>query len=241
MKKIEYECGNAEIKYVFPKKKWYENRKKQRSVTIVLDRTVQSETEKMPDILLTIRENEENTIRIDLPEEKNDFILGLLSLLPIPVNNFEELLLFDGDEPSLFLNILQDISSRLNRLTVITRMHEEYEPLFNWLLEENGLIAESEEKLYFSLKEKKKFLTSLVIYNGCNEKVAPAFLPRNAIFLDLSLNEELQRSIRVKRPDITYCSMPNYLDTVVKLRYNTLVKEGILTTKIITNYNKIQH
>ena len=49
------------------------------------------------------------------------------------------------------------------------------------------------------------------------ERLAPA-----SLYLDLTSDSKKQEFFREKRPDIPYQSVRNYLDTVMKARYNAI-------------------
>ena len=47
-------------------------------------------------------------------------------------------------------------------------------------------------------------------------------LPQGCLYLDMTSNKEKQRWLRLKRTDISYMSVRNFLDTALKARYNAI-------------------
>ena len=61
-------------------------------------------------------------------------------------------------------------------------------------------------------------------------------LPKDSILMDFSNSGILRELIFRKRLQITYASIPIFLDNIVKNRYNAVVNEGI--TIQVKNYKK---
>ncbi len=256
MEKIKIVCDENDIGITLPKRKWYESRKKQRSRTFYLndmDSELEDAFSVAVDILLTICEKCEKTIQLKMSaEEKSKLYLAAFESLSISNKQYEEMVIFDGNEPDEFIPIITNISEHLNKLSVITNHPQAYQSVFEYLLEENGLIAEcdtkfrmeyhvvsnlEEQKPYYQ-RQKYRKTRCLIWYAESDYKVPVRQLPKDAIFFDTSLTKKMQREITCKRPDITYHCLPNFLDTIVNRRYNILVKEGILNTHIMNNQNK---
>ena len=248
MEKIDYKCNASEIGLALPKRRWYENRRKERNIRIPLY-TDQIKDAGVGDILLTVSENGQKEVNIHMSvEEEGRFLLAAFHHLPVKMNKLEELIVFDNKRTDLVKEILPYCRQSLNRLTVITEYPEEYEEIFEEIYRDSGLIAEcmqkydSENSVCTPSKSNrnstKKVTPVFILHVGNSHKIPIRQLPGHAVFFDMDLTKKTEREIFVKRPDIPYYGTANFLDTIVKLRYNTLVKEGIFTEEKLRHYYK---
>lgn len=105
----------------------------------------------------------------------------------------------------------------LNSLCVITELPLEDSPLFSFMEERSGLIASVTSRLS-SVRQKGTLLLDMKRNWGIPWKN----IPSGCIYLDMTQDSEKERILRAKRPDISYVSARNYLDTLLKNRYNAM-------------------
>lgn len=291
MEKIEYYCGQKDIPYIFPERKWYERNKRGREVKILLkaeehmdlpfsvllhieekqqEKKATKKKEKRKDNKINKKKDERKgkkktdnsnkpraVIRM-YPRELACFYEAFLTGPGTNLYQYDKLICFDGGETECFITLLQNISARLNELIVVTSSPFAYQMLFDRLLEENGLTAccvnsiaqlpllASHEQRQLSRKspannrygENVRQGRTGILYGNFGKKPLPFSFETDCHFFDLSFDDRYQREIRVKRPDITYFGVGKFLDTTVKLRYNTIVKDGSVNQYVIEDNNK---
>lgn len=254
MEKLFYCCGENELNLTFPKRKWYELIKWSRYITLTLNPI--NKEDRVPAILLNVYEGKETKRQITSELENNEYqalVLHILKSSPILFNEkriYESLILFDGGNFNLFGDLLPLLCRNINKMTIVSKNPEYYEAYLEEILYETGLIVECVENLTSTayLIESKSHTVhdydkrhgngrNLILHLG-EEKIPIRMLPLESIFLDIGFGSKYEREIQIKRPDITYYSMAKFLDTTMKFRYNTLVKEGNINKYLKLNYNK---
>lgn len=166
---------------------------------------------------------------------------------------YEKMICFDGGQTECFVKLLSMIAGRLNRLVAVTGSPFAYQKLFDCLMEENGLAAycvsrlpgysiktdsDTEGRMQRESESRKERGITCILYGDFSGKLPIHALDYGCHFWDLSFDNRYEREILIKRPDITCFAMGKFLDTTVKLRYNTLVKEGNVNHYIIEDNNK---
>ncbi|MDD6202328.1 MAG: hypothetical protein PUB13_05225 [Lachnospiraceae bacterium] len=250
MEKLEYNCDAQKLNYVFAKRRWYE-KKVSRSISILLqDMTTHAQ---VGDIRLNIRENGERQVvcRMDKDERAALYLAALNSFLGKRIR-YQELLLFDGEETEVFTEILMRIAQNANVLTVISENPLQYQQTFEEIYEQTGLLStalpvwkadnlsrntQEENKPYY---QRQKYMPSkmLVLWAEFTKKPPIRSFPKECCFVDFSFDARYEKEVAVKRKDITYYGLGKFLDTTVKSRYNTLVKDGKVNQYVILDNNK---
>lgn len=254
MEKINYVCNEKELNYTFPKRKWYQKRNRLREVKILLPSDGEMWTKGyVGDILLTIKEEAKKEITIDLYEEDKMLLyLAATERLPLAIRKYQELIIFDGGDTKIFIELLPFICQNLNKLSIITDSPFDYEEILEQIFDDTGLIADCSESFVGDTREmeesqeekpyykRQKYLAerTLIVFADYKEKLPVHLFCKNSTFFHITFDKKTEREITVKRPDIQYFSISNFLDTIVKLRYNTLVKEGNVNQNIIYDNNK---
>ena len=254
MEKISYVCNEKELNYTFPKRKWYQKRNRLREVKILLSGDGEKWTNGyVGDILLTIKEEAKREITIDLYEEDKTLLyLAALEQLPLAITKYQELIIFDGGNTKVFIELLPFFCQNLNKLSIITDSPFDYEEVLEQIFDDTGLIADCSESFVGDTREmeesqeekpyykRQKYLAerTMILFADYKEKLPVHLFCKNSTFFHTTFDKKTEREITVKRPDIQYFSISNFLDTIVKLRYNTLVKEGNVNQNIIYDNNK---
>ena len=253
MVKINYICNEKQINHTLPKRKWYENKKKGRVQNIYLSSVEKWTRGYVPDILLTVKDDTIKKIQHNLRmDEEIELLLATFSDFPVSIAKFQEMIIFDGNRTELFSQVLPEISSNLNKLSVITKSPYSYQTVFDGLYEDTGLVATcensyiSDKRIYGDLEEEKPFYKrqkyneerTMIISAKSDKKLPIRSFHTGSHFFDISFDNIYEREITQKRPDLTYYSMAKFLDTIAKNRYNTLVKEGNVNQNIIKDNNK---
>ena len=254
MEKISYVCNEKELNYTFPKRKWFQKKNRLREVKILLPGEGEKWTKgNVGDILLTIKEEAKKEIFIDLYEEEKTLLyLAALERLPLAITKYQQLIIFDGGDTKVFIELLPFICQNMNKLSIITESPFEYEEILNQIFNDTGLIADCSESFVDDTREmeesqeekpyykRQKYLAerTIVLFADYKEKIPIHSFYKNSTFFHITFDKKTEREITVKRPDIQYFSISNFLDTIVKLRYNTLVKEGNVNQNIIYDNNK---
>lgn len=251
MEKIIIRCNADYLQYEFPKRKWYDLRQFDRIALMRLDF---ADTDMLDtDIGLELYEKYEGEPAYHVDEEFRAKMYGvMLSKYGRNHENAEHLIVMDNTED--LSGILCRLSENRNYLSVITDNPDLYENAVEYIEENYGLIpmffSSCKELLRYlkQMPEKKQAL--LVSGNPNAEKecdaevkkadkyMAPVIcsLPKDSILMDFSDSGIHRELIFRKRMQITYASIPIFLDNIVKNRYNAVVNEGI--TIQVKKYNK---
>lgn len=112
---------------------------------------------------------------------------------------------------------LEDCFADLNGLFLVGKRQEGEEEFWEELYEESGLSACFTQTLPHTDGRKTAVLDLCVQRRPPLRELAPA-----SLYLDLTSDSEKQRLLREMRPDISYQSVRNYLDTAFKARYNAI-------------------
>ena len=251
MEKIIIRCNADYLQYEFPKRKWYDLRQFDRVALMRLDF---ADTDMLDtDIGLELYEKYEGEPAYHVDEEFRAKMYGvMLSKYGRNHENAEHLIVMDNTED--LSGILCRLSENRNYLSVITDNPDLYENAVEYIEENYGLIpmffSSCKELLRYlkQMPEKKKiFLISGNAY-GENENydgfrkgdknmsALVCGLPKDSFLMDFSNSGIFQDLIFKKRLQITYVSIPIFLDNIVKNRYNAVVNEGI--TIQVKKYNK---
>jgi len=213
-------------------------------------------TEGTGDIVLSLENKEPDFGLVMMPTDRQEHAYWQGRLIQYALkldreNNrlreFDRLLFFDRqqeDENAEYdkeelVEILSYLSMDMNQLTIITKASFLYEKMLENLYYTTGLAGtcmealprsctESEEGKPYYLRQKVINKKMLVIWTGGTGKVPLWGIPKESLLIDLTPEGKAQREIQKRRQDIESVSMGNFLDTIVKNRYNTLVKEGKL-------------
>ena len=242
MEKILIQCNADYLQYEFPKRKWYKIRQYNRIATMRLAFADKDLLD--ADIGLEIYENyEEEPVYHIEHGFREDLYETMLVQYSKNYKNAEHLIVMDNGED---LNgFLYRLAENRNYLSVITDNPEWYEEVSEQLEESYGLVpmffGSNKELLRYmkQMPEKKKvfFLSG----NADIEKESDTGkrkedkymtsvvcgLPKDSILMDFSNDRICQSLIFKKRLQITYVSIPIFLDNIVKNRYNAVVNEGI--------------
>lgn len=231
MDKMIYTCYAEHIGYSFPKRKWWESRKKEREViteteAVFSDRRVR--------IIIRILEGEGQDFAIAIPERFREDICQEFIRQSCNEKHFEILLLVDP-EGEIAEELVYRAAEDMNYLAVYTKNPQAYEGILERLEQENGLVGMlftdyREWKQYRRvICEKGKSLVFLMdAKNGWGEKAEPIFFraPRESLVLDLGEEIKTGGAQKAGRMGNDYASLRCYLDNIIKNGYNSLVNEG---------------
>lgn len=242
MEKIIICCNADYLQYEFPKRKWYRIRQCNR---IALMRLAFAEMDTLEcDILLEVHEDYigEPLYRVE-DSFRDDLYEAMIRQCRKNCTDAEHLILMDNGED--LSEWLYPISDNRNFLSIRTDNPGWYEEVTEQIEESYGLMPvffSSKRELLRYIKqmpEKKKiFLISGNAY-GENENydgsrkgdknmsALVCGLPKDSFLMDFSNSGIFQDLIFKKRLQITYVSIPIFLDNIVKNRYNAVVNEGI--------------
>ncbi len=254
MEKISYVCNEKELNYAFPARKWYHNKKKARQITLLLYPVEDYGTKGyVGDIFLTIREDAKKEIQVLLSDEDMaQLFLAACQSLPFSITKYQELIIFDGEKTNLIKSLLPYICQNLNKMTIVTEYPCDYQEIAEQIFDETGLIVDfctyyekdwkdtgdaKKEKPFY---KRQKYLEerTFILFAGYHKKIPIHFFFKGSTFFNLNIDKKIEREITVKRADIQYFSIAKFLDTIVKLRYNTVVKEGNMNQIMIYDKNK---
>jgi len=150
--------------------------------------------------------------------------------------------------------MLYSLAGNCNYLSIRTEHPEYYLDATQYLEEEYGLVAmffdgEKELLRYVKLMPQRKKTalmlggTEVEIESSRWQKTGSKYLmallcglPKDSFVMDFDSNTMFAEMILRKRLQITYASIPIFLDNIVKNRYNAVVNEGI--TIQVKKYNK---
>ena len=242
MEKIIIRCGADYLQYEFPKRKWYDRRQVNRIALMRLTFTEEDLLES--DIVLEVYEDYVGEPFYYVEEEFRDNLYEVMILqYQKKYEDAEHLILMDnGEDLSGWLYRLAD---NRNFLSVRTDHSAWYEEVAECMEENYGLVpmffTSKKELLCYikQLPEKKK--TILIAGNpdiekegedgakkmGKNAASVVCSLPKDSFLMDFSKTGIYHDMIFKKRLQITYASIPIFLDNIVKNRYNAVVNEGI--------------
>lgn len=242
MEKILIQCNADYLQFEFPKRKWYKLRQYNRIATMRLAFADKDLLD--TDIGLEIYENYEEE---PIYHIESGFRVDLYEAMLVQYNknykNAEHLIVVDNGED--LSDLLYRPAENRNYLSVITDNPEWYEEVSEQLEENYGLMPmffDSHKELLRYMKqmpEKKKvfFLSGnpdIEIGSDTGKQKADKYmtsvvcaLPKDSILIDFSNSGILRELIFRKRLQITYASIPIFLDNIVKNRYNAVVNEGI--------------
>lgn len=112
---------------------------------------------------------------------------------------------------------LEQCFADLNGLYIVGGKEPEDDGFFERLYEQSGLISCFTDTL--PVTDGKK----TAVVDLCAARRPPLHrLASASLYLDLSSDREKRRMLAEKRPDISYISVRNYLDTALKARYNAI-------------------
>jgi len=230
------------LQFKFPNRKWYEISQSNRIALMRLDF---SDTDFLEcDIALALYEDYTGEPIYRVQEEFfEDLYKAMLLQYREEHREAEHLILLDNGKD--LSDVLYSLADNRNYLSILTGHPEWYEDVAEYLEGNYGLMPmffEDKRELLRCIKqmpEKKK--TLLVLGNPDLEKeratglknVNPNLaslvcsLPGNSIFMDFSNGGIGNDLIFKKRLQISYVSIPIFLDNIVKNRYNAVVNEGI--------------
>ncbi len=244
-------CGADYLHYEFPKRKWYQLRQYNRIISM---RLVFADTDVLEsDIGIEVYEGYEGEpVRIVDESLSERLYEAMLWQYRSCYRDAEHLIIVDNGQD--ISDHLYHMAQNCNYLSVITDNPHDYGALVQYLEEEYGLVAmffASKKELVNYLKqipgERKVFL---IFGREDEEREKKAkqrlfdkwmnaiicSLPKNSLFMDFSENGICNALFLKKRLQITYASIPIFLDNIVKNRYNAVVNEGI--TIQVKKYNK---
>lgn len=232
MDKMIYTCYAEHIGYSFPKRKWWESRKKEREV---ITETEAVFSDRRVGIIIRILEGEGQDFTIAIPDRFREDICQEFIRQSCKGKHFEILLLVDP-EGKIAEELVYRAAEDMNYLAVYTKNPQAYEGILERLEQENGLggmlfTDYREWKQYRRvICEKRKSLVFLMnAKNGWGEKAEPIFFRAYGESLVLDLGEEIQtgRAQKTGRMGKDYVSLRCYLDNIIKNGYNSLVNEGL--------------
>ena len=250
MEKIIIRCNADYLQYEFPKRKWYDLRQFDRIAQMRLDF---ADTDALEcGIAVEVYENYDGEpIRLIEDGWRRHVQEAMLSRYLRCFKDAGHLILTDkGEDLSQILSLL---AGNCNYLSIQTECPQYYEDAARYLEEEYGLVAmffEKEKELLRFLKQLPSGRNTVLIRGSAEEKTDGGRhkpwdksttsllcgLPKDSFVMDFDDNPICGELILRKRLQITYASIPIFLDNIVKNRYNAVVNEGI-TIRVI-KYNK---
>ena len=242
MEKIIIRCHADYLQYEFPKRKWYDVRQYNR---IALMRLAFLDTDSLEcDIALEVYEDYTEEPFYHVEEEfRKRLYEAMLFQYRKKYRDAEHLILTDnGEDLSGFLYALAD---NRNYLSICTQHSEWYEEVVEYTEENYGLMpmffASPKELFRYrkQMSEKKKSLFVMgnpdapkegnAVQKAVNKYLSSIVcnLREDSVLVDFSDRGICQEMFFKKRMQITYASIPIFLDNIVKNRYNAVVNEGI--------------
>lgn len=242
MEKIYIRCSADYLQFEFPKRKWYEICPYNRIARMRLTFSDMDDLE--CDILLEVYEDYVGEPFYHVEEEFREKLYeAMLVKYRNAYRDAEHLILADNGED--LEGHLYALADNRNYLSVWTENPDRYEAAAEYAEENYGLMP----MFFSSLKELSRYMkqmpekkkTLLVFGNPDEEKEGSkaqwkgskfwssivCSLPQNSILVDFSDNGICSELVLKKRLQITYASIPIFLDNIVKNRYNAVVNEGI--------------
>ena len=253
MEKILIRCNADYLQFEFPKRKWYDVRQYNR---IALMRLAFGDVDPLEcDIALEVYEDYTEEPFYHIEEAFRERLYeAMLYQDRKKFRDAEHLILTDnGEDLSGFLYALAD---NRNYLSICTWHPEWYEEVVEYTEENYGLMPmffASQKELFRYIKqipEKKK--TLLIMGNPDTEKDKDAVqkavskylssvvcnMREDSVLMDFSDEGICHELLFKKRLQITYASIPIFLDNIVKNRYNAVVNEGI-TIQVIKDKKQV--
>ena len=244
-------CSADYLQYEFPKRKWYDLRQFDRIAMMRLD-FVENDILECGIAVEVYEDYDGEPIRIIADDFRRYLQEAMLSRYKRCFSDIEHLIIVDhGEDLSQMLYML---AGNCNYLSVRAKQPEYYLDVVEYLEEEYGLGAmffEGEKDLlrYVKLMPSKK-KTAIIVGKSENEndssprkktggKYLTALLcglPKGSFVMDFGSDTLFSEMVLRKRLQITYASIPIFLDNIVKNRYNAVVNEGI--TIRVKKYNK---
>ena len=251
MEKIIIRCNADYLQYEFPKRKWYDLRQFDRIALMRLDFADNDALE--CGIAVEVYENYEGEpVRIIEEGLRRHLQEAMVFGHKRCFSDMEHLVVIDyGEDLS---QMLYSLAGNCNYLSIRTNKPEDYEDAIQYLEEEYGLgamVFEGEKDLlrYVKLMSPQKKAAVILGENkedndgGRRSKTGGRYLtsllcglPKGSFVMDFSNNALRAEMVLRKRLQITYASIPIFLDNIVKNRYNAVVNEGI--TIQVKKYNK---
>ena len=249
MEKIIIACSAANVKYEFPKRKWYQWKQYDRIALMrlhsvpkdALDAEIllqvherYGNVEPAPGFVRVVDEQREFDYRIH-PFYEREVWRGMQVYFSQLINKKEQLIVLDMGEPML-PEMVSDLTKDRNYLTVFARNPEDYEPVLQQAEAENGLVGmlfTDYKEFVRYVKQVTKDIPALVIAgkrDNSMEKIRGNLVyqvPKKSFFMDFCHDSDFFGPVSKKRIHFTYVSIPIFLDNIVKNRYNAVVNEGI--------------
>ena len=251
MEKIIIRCNADYLQYEFPKRKWYDFRQFDRIALMRLD-FAGKDTLESSIAIEVYEEYDGEPIRIIEDEFRNHLQEAMISQYRRCLGDREHLIIEDGDED--LSQMLYRLAGNCNYLSIKTTHPECYADVARYLEEEYGLVTmffggEKELLRYLKMMPQKK-KTGLLLgrkeeenesgrkrkNGGRHLTTLLCGLPKDSFVMDFDGNTDCAEMILRKRIQITYVSIPIFLDNIVKNRYNAVVNEGI--TIRVKKYSK---
>lgn len=251
MEKIIIRCSADYLQYEFPKRKWYDIRQFDRIALMRLDFADKDTLES--GIAIEVYENHGGEpIRIIEDSFRKHLHEAMLAQYRSCYADVEHLIIMDHDED--LSQMLYGLAGNCNYLSIRTDNPGYYTDVVQYLEEEYGLVAmffEGEKELLRYMKPMPQKRKTVLILGATEEekenararKAGDKFLtallcglPKDSFVMDFDDNTVCKEMILRKRLQITYASIPIFLDNIVKNRYNAVVNEGI--TIRVKKYNK---
>lgn len=251
MEKIIIRCSADYLQYEFPKRKWYDLRQFDRIALMRLDFADNDTLESGIAI-----EMYENYVGEPIRIIEDGFCRHLQEAMLVRYRSrfvdAEHLIIMDHGED--LSQMLYSIAGNCNYLSIRTDYPGYYKDVVQYLEEEYGLVAmffEGEKELLRYIKQMPEKRGTLLLLGAAEEekeagrrhKIGDKYLtvllcglPKDSFVMDFDDNAMCAEMIFRKRLQITYVSIPIFLDNIVKNRYNAVVNEGI--TIQVKKYNK---
>ena len=230
MDKILYICTADYIYYDFPKRKWWLFTKKSRVAYAVFSDVF---SDKDLDIRLQIREQYDSDYRVFLDKNYRkeifrSFLLEVMKEKCAKKHSFEILLVIDPIGEVL-PDILPEFAEDMNDLAILTDFPERYAESLEIIEEETGLPG----MVFTDYRDFSRYQRHV-----CGDKKVLVFIEngndssfyrfsKGSLLIDLSETESYRKMVLSKRMETECVSLPNFLDNIVKNRYNSLVNEGL--------------
>ena len=257
MDKIIYTCSAEHIGLVFPKRKWWNYTKQPREVRFefaekfagedvgifvrILENWVTQESDLQISPKGTDKKAEgnksglETECDIKIPGAFREEIWKEFINCTVKKRRYDTVLIVDPVGNS-FSDILKKYVEDVNCLAILTTNSDGYENVLEELEQEYGLVG----MIFIQYMDFVKYLRQFVkdkqvlVFVGENEASADYDaermffrFPKNSLVLDFSTGFSERKIYRRKRMENAYVSMGNFLDNIVKNRYNSVVNEGL--------------